>query len=65
MDTAYVDEQGRLFLSTDLGLGIVHTADMEVAARAVESGAWQPVSIRFDALPARFGYRLSPASAQG
>jgi hypothetical protein len=63
VDSAYVDEAGRLFLATDLGLGIVHTADMEVAARAVESGAWQPVPIGFHDLPARFGYRLSPAAA--
>jgi len=61
VDSAYVDEAGRLFLATDLGIGIVHTADMEVAARAVESGTWQPVAITFDALPQRFGYRLSPA----
>jgi hypothetical protein len=61
VDSAYLDEAGRLFLATDLGFGIVHTADMEVAARAVESGAWQPVAIRFDELPLRFGYRLSPA----
>ena len=45
------------------GLCIVHTADMEVASRAVESGAWQPLSVRFDDLPSRFGYRLNPAPA--
>ncbi|MEO8079852.1 MAG: DUF2946 family protein, partial [Caldimonas sp.] len=37
---SFVDEQGRVFLATDLGLGIVHTLDMELAANAVESGAW-------------------------
>ena len=64
VDTAWVDEQGRLFLDTDQGFGIVHTLDMEVASRAVESGAWQPVETRFDDLPARHGYRLSPAAAR-
>jgi hypothetical protein len=63
VDTAWLDEQGRLFLDTDLGLGIVHTADMEVASRAVESGAWEPLATRFDALPQRFGYQLHPAAA--
>jgi hypothetical protein len=63
VDSTYVDEAGRLFVATDLGIGIVHTADMEVAARAVESKAWQPVPIAFGDLPARFGYRLSPAAA--
>ena len=61
---ALVDEAGRLFLVTDLGPGIVHTADMELAARAVEAGAWQPAPVRFDELPARFGYRLSPGAAR-
>ena len=61
VDGAHLDEHGRLFLATDLGLGIVHTLDMEQAARAVESGAWRPADVRFDSMPARFGYRLSPA----
>lgn len=63
VQSALVDEQGRLFLVTDVGLGIVHTADMELASRAVERGQWQPAEVRFDALPARHGYRLSPAAA--
>jgi hypothetical protein len=62
-ESAWLDEQGRLFLATDLGLGLVHTLDMEAAAGAVESGAWAPHDTRFDELPARFGYRLSPAAA--
>ena len=64
VDTVWLDERGRLFLDTDIGLGLVHTLDMELAAQAVERGAWQPVEIRFDDLPARFGYRLSPAERQ-
>jgi hypothetical protein len=58
----FVDDSGRLFLGTDLGLGIVHTLDMEAAADAVERGAWKPVEARFDALVERFGVRLSPAA---
>ena len=63
-ESAWVDEHGRLFLATDLGLGIVHTLDMETAADAVERGAWTPAETRFDALPGRFGYVLSPAAAR-
>jgi len=63
VDTAWLDEHGRLFLGTDIGLGLVHTLDMEFAARVVDSGAWEPVAVRFDALPERFGYRLTPAAA--
>jgi hypothetical protein len=59
-ESAWLDEHGRLLLATDLGLGVVHTLDMEVAADAVEAGRWAPVDIRFDALPGRFGYRIKP-----
>jgi len=59
--SAWLDEQGRLFLATDLGLGIVHTLDMNLAADAVEAGHWAPADVRFDALPARFGYCLKPS----
>ena len=59
--SAWLDEQGRLFLATELGLGIVHTLDMNLAADAVEARHWVPVELRFDALPGRFGYCLKPS----
>jgi hypothetical protein len=61
VEGAWLDERGWLFLATDLGLGLVHTLDMELAASAVESGRWQPTPTVFDTLPKRFGYRLHPA----
>ena len=61
LESAWLDEAGRLFLAADLGLGIVHTLDMGLAADAVEAGLWQPADARFEALPQRFGYRLKPA----
>ena len=60
-ESAWLDEHDRLFLATDLGLGIVHTLDMEAAAGAVESAAWSPTATTFDTLVTRFGYRLAPA----
>ena len=60
--SAWLDRSGRLFLATDLGLGLVHTLDMSTAAEAVERGTWTPLEVDFDELPARFGYRLSPAA---
>ena len=60
---AFVDESGRLFLACDLGIGIVHTLDMQVASDVVERGVWRPREIAFDALVERFGVRLSPAAA--
>ena len=59
---ALVDESGRLFLATDLGLGLVHTQDMNLAATQVESGAWQVDEAVFADLPGRFGFVLSPLS---
>jgi hypothetical protein len=59
-ESAWLDEHGRLFLATDLGLGIVHTLDMGLAADAVERGDWAPAETRFETLPHRHGYRLSP-----
>ncbi len=60
-DSAWLDEHGRLFLATDLGLGVAHTQDMELAADAVEAGHWAPRETVFATLPSRFGYRLKPA----
>jgi hypothetical protein len=59
-NTAWLDEGGRLFLDSAIGLGIVHTQDMHRAADAVDAGTWQPQTMRFDQMPARFGYRLRP-----
>jgi hypothetical protein len=61
-ESAWLDERDRLFLATDLGLGIVHTLDMEAAAGAVESAAWSLNPTKFDALVKRFNYRLAPTS---
>ncbi|EHR69629.1 Protein of unknown function (DUF2946) [Burkholderiales bacterium JOSHI_001] len=59
-DGCLLDEHGRLFLATDIGLGLVHTQDMDDAARAVELGRWSPQDVAFAALPQRFGYQLDP-----
>lgn len=59
-----VDEEGRLYLVTDLGLGLVHSADMALAADAVEAGRWVPRDVRADELPRRFGFVRSPQQLQ-
>jgi hypothetical protein len=58
-----VDETGRLYLATDIGLGLVHTLDIALAAEAVEQGRWQPREVRAEDLPARYGYLKSPQGA--
>ncbi len=57
---AWLDDEGRLFIDSDIGFGLVHTADMVLAAQAVEAGHWQPQPLAFGEMPTRFGYRLQP-----
>ena len=57
---SWLDEQGRLFLASGRGLGIVHTQDMLDAANAIEAGLWVPQQGDFAELPQRYGFRLSP-----
>ncbi|MFC5497099.1 DUF2946 family protein [Caenimonas terrae] len=59
-----LDEQGRLYLETDLGFGLIHTMDMEQAADAVERRAWTPLELLADTLPRRFGFVRSPQALQ-
>lgn len=56
----FVDEHGRLFIDTALGLGLVHTMDMHRAADQVQRGTWVPREVHFGDLPQRFGFVLSP-----
>lgn len=59
----WVDEAGRLFVDSDIGVGLVHSQDMVEAARAVEAGQWTPEPLRFADAPARFGFLLDPQAA--
>ena len=55
-----MDEQGRLYLSTSLGLGLVHTMDVAVAADLIEQGRWTLHDCQSAELPARYGFVISP-----
>lgn len=55
-----VDEEGRVYLQTSLGFGLVHTQDVAQAAEQVEAGHWVPVQQARASLPRRFGYVPSP-----
>jgi hypothetical protein len=57
-----VDEQGRLYIASAMGLGIVHTQDMVYAAEAVEQGLWVPRDVLSTQLPQEFQFVLSPAA---
>jgi hypothetical protein len=59
----WLDENGRVFLDTDIGFGLVHTLDTALVADAIEQGgspAWRPRELPFAQMPARFGYQLQP-----
>lgn len=60
VQSSWLDENGRLYLLTDLGMGLVHTADMSLAADAVEAGRWTPQDLRAEELPQRFGFVRRP-----
>jgi hypothetical protein len=60
----WIDEQGRVYLETHLGFGLVHSLDVGIAAEHVESGLWVLQSIAMRDMPQRFGYVLSPNAAQ-
>ena len=55
-----VDEQGRVYLHTPLGLGLVHTLDVYQAAEALEQGIWKPEEVNSGELAHEFNYRKSP-----
>jgi len=58
-----LDEVGRLYLLTNLGFGLVHSLDVQLAAVAVEAGIWQPVEVTSAELPRQYGYVVSPAAS--
>ena len=57
---SWLDEQGRLYADTELGLGLVHSQDMHLAADWVEQGRWRPQDCLSSELPQRFGFIPSP-----
>jgi hypothetical protein len=58
-----LDESGRLYLVTDLGLGLVHSADMMPASDRVEAGAWKPRAVRAETLPSLGGFVRRPQTS--
>ncbi|HZY17018.1 MAG TPA: DUF2946 family protein [Ramlibacter sp.] len=62
VQSTWIDETGRLYAATPLGLGLVHSLDMHAAAELVDQGRWQPQEVAAADLPTRFGHVLSPAA---
>lgn len=55
-----LDEFGRVFLGSAIGVGLVHSLEMEAVADAVEKGIWLPQTVRSADLPRQYGFVLSP-----
>jgi hypothetical protein len=60
VQSAYADESGWVYLKTNLGIGLVHTQDMELAANRIEQGRWALHEIQRSQLPQQFGFVKSP-----
>ena len=60
-----LDEEGRLYIASPQGLGLVHSQDMVLAAEAVEQGVWVPRDVVSADLPVQYGFVRSPAKSQG
>ncbi len=63
VDSAWLDGEGRLYLATDRGFGIVHSLDMLAASEILDRGAWPLHDCTMDELPARFGFVRVPRPA--
>ena len=59
-----LDEHGWLYLETALGIGLVHTQDVAIAAQALEAGLWTAHPVQRLDLPVRYGFVISPAENQ-
>ncbi len=60
--SSWLDDEGRLYLDTDLGLGLVHSQDMLDAAQAIEQGLWAPQPLAAAEAPQRFGFMRLPVA---
>jgi hypothetical protein len=64
IEDCYVDEEGRVYLQTDIGFGLLHTQDVWMAAQFVEQDLWRPQEVLSQTLAQRFGFNTSPKGAQ-
>jgi Protein of unknown function (DUF2946) len=55
-----VDEEGWLYIQTQLGFGLVHTQDVWLVANALELDRFSLENAKRNDLPTQFGYITSP-----
>lgn len=59
-----VDEQGHVYLNTQMGFGLVHSLDVGWAAEALEQGVWPMQEGLKHALPHQYAFVMSPENTQ-
>ena len=64
LQRCWVDEFGRLFLETELGIGLVHTQDVHLALPPIEQGLWVPNEVLASELETKFEFVASPQQRQ-
>jgi hypothetical protein len=57
-----LDDEGRVYVASDIGLGLVHTLDVAQVADAIECGDLVIQAVCADNLSAQYGFVCSPAS---
>lgn len=57
------DEEGHVYFLSDIGLGLVHSADVHLVADGIERGEWAVREVSAKQLPTLFGFVRSPAAA--
>ncbi|NBY04621.1 MAG: DUF2946 family protein [Betaproteobacteria bacterium] len=60
VQSCWVDEQGKVYLSSELGFGLLQSHDVAWAAHCIEAGIWKPQECLSTDLPRQFGYQRSP-----
>lgn len=63
-EACLVDEQGRAYLVTALGLGLVHSQDVGLLAEWLEQKRWPQEEVLAASLPQRFRFVPSPVQQQ-
>lgn len=63
-ESCLVDERGRVYLVSSLGLGLVHSQDVGLVADGLEQQRWPQEEVQADSLPERFHFVPSPQQHQ-
>ncbi len=56
----FLDQEGKVYLNTDIGFGLVHTLDVVQVASALDNGTWMVKQLQASKLESQFGFVRSP-----